>query len=307
MSVRSESRLERLLHQGVFCVTAEVVPPRSADAGAVTEQARGLVGYADAVNVTDNPTSSAHMSPLAGAALVAAAGLEPVVQMTTRDRNRLGLTSDLLGAWALGARNVLCLTGDPPQVGDHPNARSVYDLSVMELIKLAAGLRREGRLISGTQIDAPPRYFIGVADVPLAPDYTFARLEEKAEAGADFVQTQIVFDVEAFETWAERARSRGIFERMFVLAGVAVARGPKSARFIRDHLPGVTVPDRVIDLLEEAGPDAEAEGVRLTVEVVAKLKAIQGIAGIHVMGLGRMDPVRHVIESAGLMPRPGLA
>jgi methylenetetrahydrofolate reductase (NADPH) len=307
MSVRSESRLERLLDQGVFCVTAEVVPPRSADADAVTEQARGLVGYADAVNVTDNPTSSAHMSPLAGAALVAAAGLEPVVQMTTRDRNRLGLTSDLLGAWALGARNVLCLTGDPPQVGDHPDARTVYDLSVMDLIKLADGLRREGRLISGAQIDAPPRYFIGVADVPLSPDYTFARLEEKAEAGADFVQTQIVFDVEAFESWAEQARSRGIFERMFVLAGVAVARGPKSARFIRDHLPGVMVPDRVIDLLEEAGPDAEAEGVRLTVEVVAKLKAIQGIAGIHVMGLGRMDPVRHVVESAGLMPRPGLA
>jgi methylenetetrahydrofolate reductase (NADH) len=307
MSVRSESRLERLLHQGVFCVTAEVVPPRSADARAVTEQARGLVGYADAVNVTDNPTSSAHMSPLAGAALVAAAGLEPVVQMTTRDRNRLGLTSDLLGAWALGARNVLCLTGDPPQVGDHPNARSVYDLSVMELIKLVDGLRREGRLISGARIEVPPRYFIGVADVPLAPDYRFARLEEKAEAGADFVQTQIVFDVEAFEAWAEQARSRGILERMFVLAGVAVARGPKSARFIRDHLPGVAVPDRVIDLLEEAGPDAKAEGVRLTVEVVAKLKAIQGIAGIHVMGLGRMDPVRHVIESAGLMPRPGLA
>ena len=307
MSVRSESRLERLLHQGVFCVTAEVVPPRSADPGAVTEQARGLVGYADAVNVTDNPTSSAHMSPLAGAALVAAAGLEPVVQMTTRDRNRLGLTSDLLGAWALGARNVLCLTGDPPQVGDHPDARSVYDLSVMELIKLAEGLRREGRLISGAQIDAPPRYFIGVADVPLASDYSFARLEEKAEAGADFVQTQIVFDVDAFEAWAEEARSRGIFERMFVLAGVAVARGPKSARFIRDHLPGVMVPDRIIGLLEEAGPDAEVEGVRLTVEVVAKLKAIQGIAGIHVMGLGRMDPVRHVIESAGLMPRPGLA
>jgi methylenetetrahydrofolate reductase (NADH) len=307
MSLRSESRLERLLHEGVFCVTAEVVPPRSADAAQVTQQARGLVGYADAVNVTDNPTSSAHMSPLAGAALVAAAGLEPVVQMTTRDRNRLGLTSDLLGAWALGARNVLCLTGDPPQVGDHPDAKSVYDLSVMELIKLADGLRREGRLISGAQIEAPPRYFIGVADVPLSSDYTFARLEEKADAGADFVQTQIVFDVEAFDAWAEQARTRGIFERMFVLAGVAVARGPKSARFIRDHLPGVMVPDRVIDLLEEAGPEAEAEGVRLTVEVVAKLKAIQGIAGIHVMGLGRMGPVRHVVESAGLMPRPGLA
>jgi 5,10-methylenetetrahydrofolate reductase len=307
MSLRSASRLERLLHQGVFCVTAEVVPPRSADPVALTRQARGLVGYADAVNVTDNPTSSAHMSPVAGAALVATAGLEPVVQMTCRDRNRLGLTGDLLGAWALGARSVLCLTGDPPQAGDHPDAKTVYDLSVMELVGLADRLRRDGSLLSGAHIDAPPRYFIGVADVPLSPGYTFDRLEEKADSGADFVQTQIVFDVEAFEAWADKARDRGIFERMFVLAGVAVARGAKSARYIRDHLPGVMVPDRVIELLEDAGPDAESEGVRLTVEVVAKLKAIKGVAGIHVMGLGKMDPVRHVIESAGLRPRPTMA
>jgi methylenetetrahydrofolate reductase (NADPH) len=307
MTLRSESRLERLLHEGVFCVTAEVVPPRSADGGAVTSQARGLVGYADAVNVTDNPTSSAHMSPVAGAALVAAAGLEPVVQMTCRDRNRLGLTGDLLGAWALGARNVLCLTGDPPAVGDHPEAKTVYDLSVMELVGLADRLRREGTMLSGARIDPPPRYFIGVADVPLVPGYSFDRLEEKADAGADFVQTQIVFDVEAFESWAEKARERGIFERMFVLAGVAVARGPRSARYINDHLPGVTVPQRVIELLESAGPEAEAEAVRLTVEVVAKLKTIQGVAGIHVMGLGQMDPVRHVIETAGLLPRQTLS
>jgi methylenetetrahydrofolate reductase (NADPH) len=291
----------------MFCVTAEVVPPRSADGAAVTAQARGLVGYADAVNVTDNPTSSAHMSPVAGAALVAAAGLEPVVQMTCRDRNRLGLTSDLLGAWALGARNVLCLTGDPPAVGDHPETKTVYDLSVMELVGLADRLRREATMLSGARIDAPPRYFIGVADVPLVPGYSFDRLEEKADAGADFVQTQIVFDVEAFESWAEKARARGIFERMFVLAGVAVARGARSARYINDHLPGVTVPQRVIELLDNAGPEAEMEAVRLSVEVVAKLKAIKGIAGIHVMGLGQMDPVRHVIETAGLLPRQTLA
>jgi 5,10-methylenetetrahydrofolate reductase len=304
MTLRSESRLERLLHQGVFCVTAEVVPPRAADPGSVTAQARGLVGYADAVNVTDNPASSAHMSSLAGAAFVASAGLEPVVQMTCRDRNRLGLTSDLLGAWALGARNVLCLTGDPPAVGDHPRATAVNDLDVVELVALAAQLRRDGRLLSGAVIDAPPRFLIGVADVPLDPNYRFERLEQKIDAGADFVQTQIVFDVDAFEAWAQGARSRGIFDRMFVLAGVAVANSARSARYMREHLPGVRVPDRVIALLDEAGPRAESEGVRLTVEVIAKLKAIQGIAGIHVMGLGHMDAVRHVVEAAGLAPRP---
>jgi 5,10-methylenetetrahydrofolate reductase len=306
MTLRSESRLERLLHAGTFAVTAEVVPPRSADPEAVRVQARGLVGYADAVNVTDNPTSSAHMSSQAGSALVAAAGLEPVIQLTCRDRNRIGLTSDLLGSWALGARNVLCLTGDPPSVGDHPGAKQVFDLTVLELIRLAAGLRADGRLLSGAVIDPPPRFFIGVADVPLAEGYSFDRLEQKAAAGADFVQTQIVFDIDAFESWADQARARGIFERMFVLAGVAVLRGPRGASFVRDHLPGVLVPDRIMQRLEEAGPDAEAEGVRLSVEVVARLKAIHGIAGIHVMGLGKMDPVRRVIQAAGLLPRPAV-
>jgi 5,10-methylenetetrahydrofolate reductase len=306
MTIRSASRLERLLHRGVFCVTAEVVPPRSADPSAVSLQARGLVGYADAVNVTDNPTASAHMAATAGAGLVSAAGLEPVLQMTCRDRNRLALTADLLGAWALGARNVLCLTGDPTGTGDHPGAKGVYDLEVTDLIQLVAALRADGRLLSGDHIDAPPRYFTGVADVPLAADYRFDRLEQKAEAGADFVQTQIVFDVDAFERWADQARVRGILERMFVLAGVAVAKGPKTARYLRDHLPGVAVPDEVIERLDAAGPDAEAEGVRLTAEIVARLKEIPGISGIHVMGLGRIDPVRHVIEAAGLLPRPGL-
>ena len=299
--------LERLLHQGVFSVTAEVVPPRSADPTAVTVQARGLVGYADAANVTDNPASSAHMSALAGAALVATAGVEPILQLTTRDRNRLGLTADLLGSWALGARNILCLSGDPPSVGDHPQAKQVGDLSVLELIRLVAGLRTDGRLLSGAAIESPPRFFIGVADVPLARRYQFDRLEQKVEAGADFVQTQIVFDVDAFQQWAEQARVRGILERMFVLAGVAVPRTARVAHYMREHLPGVVVPDRVISLLEEAGPSAEDEGVRLTVEVVARLKAIQGIAGIHVMGLGRMEPVRRVIEGAGLLPRPAAA
>jgi 5,10-methylenetetrahydrofolate reductase len=308
MTIRSESRLERLLHDRTFAVTAEVVPPRSADPEPVRVQARGLVGYADAVNVTDNPTSSAHMSSLAGSALVATAGLEPVIQLTCRDRNRIGLTSELLGAWAMGARSVLCLSGDPPSAGDHPGAKEVFDLTVIELIGLVASLRADGRLLSGARIEVPPRFFIGVADVPLADGYSFDRLEQKAAAGADFVQTQIVFDVEAFEAWADEARRRGILDRMFVLAGVAVPRGPKSARYLRDHLPGVRVPDRIVRDLEAAGDEAQAEaaGVQLTVEVVARLKAIEGIAGVHVMGLGRMDPVRRVIQAAGLLPRPAV-
>ncbi len=306
MALRSDSRLERLLHAARrLCVTAEVVPPRSADPEAVRAQARALVGYADAVNVTDNPTASAHMSPVAGAALVAGAGLEPTLQLTTRDRNRLGLTSDLLGAWALGARNVLCLTGDPPGDGDHPDAAAVFDLDVLELIRLVAGMRDEGRLLSGATIDPAPRYCIGVADVPLSPDYDPARLEAKLDAGADFVQTQIVYDADAFAAWADRMRPRGVFERAFVLAGVAPPRGPRSLRFMREHLPGVVVPDALVERLDGADDPAE-EGVSATVEVVARLRTVQGLAGFHVMGLGHEEGVRRVVAGSGLFPRPAV-
>jgi methylenetetrahydrofolate reductase (NADPH) len=305
---RSESRLERILHAGTFAVTAEVVPPRSADGAVVTEQARALVGYADAVNVTDNPTGAVHMTPVAGSAMVAEAGLEPVLQLTCRDRNRLGLTSDLLGGWALGARNVLCLSGDPTSLGDHPEARGVFDLDVLTLIRLVATLRSEGRSLAGHELTPAPKYFIGVADLPLATRYDPARLEQKADAGADFVQTQIVYDVDAFGEWAEAIRARGLFERMFVLPGVAPPRSPRSALFMREHLPGVVVPDEVVERLEQAGPDGAADvGVELTVDVVRRLRGIDGVAGVHVMGLGQEESVRGVIAGAGLLPRPASA
>ena len=252
----------------------------------VREQAEQLVDYADAVNVTDNPTGRVHMSAQAGTAFVAQTGLEPVLQLTCRDRNRLGITSDLLGAWALGARNVLCLTGDPSTEG-----APVFDLDVMQLVELVVAMR-----------EGSTSYFVGVADTPLDGD--LARLEQKLDAGADFVQTQIVYDVDAFGAWADDARTRGILERAFVIAGVAPPRSPKSARFMRDNLPGVVVPDPVIKELERAGPEAAETGVRLTVEILDGLRAIDGIAGVHVMGLGHEESVRAVIEGAGLLPRP---
>ena len=301
--MHSESRLEAILHSGTFTVTAEVVPPRGADAEAVRSQAANLVGYADAANVTDNPTSSAHMSSVAGAHLVKQAGLEPVVQFTTRDRNRLAITADLLGAWALGARNVLCLTGDPAATGDHPDAVEVNDLGVLDLIRFVARLRDQGTLLSGKKIESPPRYFVGAADVPLAPGYDPGRLEAKADAGAGFVQTQIVYDLDALGGWAERVRPLGIFERVFVLIGVAPPRTLRSVEFMQEHLPGVEVPDAVVARMREAD-DPAAEGVAIAVEVIEGLRRIEGIAGVHVMGLGREHSVRQVIERAGLLPRP---
>jgi 5,10-methylenetetrahydrofolate reductase len=301
MTLRAESRLERVLHEDGFAVTAEVVPPRSADPGVVRAQARALVGYADAANVTDSPAASAHMSPVAGSALVAAEGIEPTLQLACRDRNRLAVTGDLLGAWALGARNVLCLTGDRIPGGD---AVEVHDLSVIDLVRFAVRLREEGTSPPEETFDPAPGYFVGVADLPLARPYDVGRLEEKAEAGADFVQTQIVYDVDALGEWTERLRPLGLFERMFVLVGVAPPRSAASARFMRDHLSGVIVPDAVIARLEGSDDPAE-EGVALTVEVVKRLREIDGVAGVHVMGLGREEAVRRVIDRSGLLPRPG--
>jgi methylenetetrahydrofolate reductase (NADPH) len=297
-------RLEAIARSDRFAVSSEVVPPRSADPRTVFLQARDLVGYADAVNVTDNPTATAHMSPVAGVAAVARAGLEPTLQLTVRDRNRLALTAELLGAWALGARNILCLTGDPVSVGDHPDATAVVDLAVIDLVRLAAQLRSEGRLLSGAVIQEPPGFYVGVADSPLAPSYDPGRLEAKIDAGASFVMTQITYDLDALLAWSEIVRARGILERAAVLVGVAPIRSAEQARYLIEHLPGVTVPPEMVALLEQAGPDAEALGVADCVRIVDRLREVPGIAGVHVMGLGREAVVRRVIEGAGLLPRP---
>jgi methylenetetrahydrofolate reductase (NADPH) len=298
------SSLERMIRSGRFCVTAEIVPPRSGSGAEVVSQARSLVGCADAVNVTDNPMSSVHMSPLAATAILARAGMEPTLQITCRDRNRLSLSADLLGAWALGARNVLCLTGDPVGIGDHSGAKVVDDLSVADLVRLAARLRDEGRLLSGLEIDSPPHFFVGVADVPLAVRYQPERLDAKIDAGARFVMTQTLYDVDAFEVWVGAARSRGLFERVAVIAGVAPLQSAKQARFVNDHLPGVAVPETIVRALEEAGPNAAGEGIRLAVDAVKRLRKTSGLAGVHVMGMGNAEAIRRVIEGAGLLPRP---
>ena len=300
-------RLAAILADGEFCVTGEVVPPRSADATSVMEHARALVGYVDAANVTDNPTASAHMSPLAGVRFVAEAGVEPTVQVTSRDRNRLGITADLLGAWALGARNLLCLTGDPLTIGDHPDAAAVHDLSVLEMVSLAKRMREEGTTLSGADIAEPPRYLIAVADLPLADAYDPARLEVKLDAGADVVMTQIAYDIDALSSWAQLMRGRGLFERAKVIVGVVPLRNAKAARFMHDHLPGVRVPPPMIadlERVEQAGDDAEEVGIGLTIDVVQGIRGIAGVAGVHLMGMGHDDVVARVVEGAGLFPRP---
>ena len=297
-------RLASLLTAGRFCITGEVVPPRSGSGDEVTRHARALVGYVDAANVTDNPVASAHMSAVAGVGFVAAAGVEPTVQLVCRDRNRLGITADLLGAWALGARNVLCLSGDPLKVGDHADARTVDDLTVTDMIALARRMREEGTTLSGAEIADPPRYLIAVADVPLADPYDPARLEAKLDSGADLVMTQIVYDVEALARWTDMVRPLGLFERAKVIVGVVPLRSAKAATFMHEHLPGVRVPAWMIETLDQAGDGAREVGLGLTIDVLQGIRGIEGISGIHLMGMGHDDVVARVVEGAGLFPRP---
>lgn len=299
-------RLAALLDAGTFVVTGEVVPPRGGDADAVRASARALVGYVDAINVTDNPQASAHMSPLAGARAVRDAGVEPTLQLVCRDRNRLALTADLLGGWALGARNVLVLAGDPVERGDDPDAAPVFDLTTEEVVALARRIRDEGTTASGATVADPPRYLIGVADVPSAEGYDPAKLEARLDAGADVVWTQIAYDVDRLEAWLDLLRSRGALERVKVLVGLVPLRSAANARFL-DGLFGVHVPDAILASLEEAGDGAEAVGVDLTVEVVRRLAGLDGVAGVHLMGIGRDDLVRTVVDRAGLFPRPAAA
>ena len=296
-------RLAALLDAGEFVVTGEVVPPRSGDGSKVRDAARGLVGYVDAVNVTDNPAASPHMSPLAGARFVHEAGAEPTLQLVCRDRNRLAITADLLGGWALGSRNLLILGGDPMEVGDHADGKPVFDLRPNEVVELARRIRDEGTTGAGAEIADPPRYLIGVADVPLSDPYDPAKLEAKLDAGGDVVWTQIVYDVDRLGEWADLVRPRGIFERAKVLVGLVPLRSLKNARFM-DGLFGVHVPQGAFDVLETAGTDAERAGLEFTIDVAQRIRRIDGISGLHLMGIGRDDLVRAVVEDAGLFPRP---
>jgi methylenetetrahydrofolate reductase (NADPH) len=304
MSEAIGGHLAALLARDAFVVTGEIVPPVGASISTVTEHAVGLVGSVDAVNLTDNPTATPHMSPVAAVAATAAAGIEPTVQLTARDRNRLGLTSDLLGAWALGARNLFCLSGDPIHVGDHPDAVVVADLDVHQVIALAKQMRVDGTTLAGVDLADPPRYLIGVADLPLSDPYDPTRLEAKLDAGADFVMTQIVYDTEALTRWAELMRARGLFERAAVILGVMPLRSARQARFMNEKLPGVSVPSSMIATLDAAGDDGPAVGLELAVSLVEDLRRIRGIAGIHVMAMGHDETTRALVARAGLFPRP---
>ena len=306
---RPHSRLEALLRAGKFAVTAEMQPSNGADPDEVRRSASELRGKVDAANCTDNPAARPHLSSLAAGALVAASGVAPVVQLTCRDRNRLALQADLLGAAALGARDVLLLTGDHVSAGDHPEAKSLYDVDSLHLLRIARVLRDDGTYLSGRTLSSRPSYFIGAVENPFAPPHDFrpVRLAKKVEAGAEFVQTQLCFNLPRLSEFIARAGDSGILDRVFVIVSVYVARSTRALRYLRDVVPGVDVPDVVMDRLDRATAERQAqEGFALALETVAALREMRGVSGVHLISIKGQESILRLIEAAGLLPRPAV-
>lgn len=289
----------QILEGGAFVITAEISPPVSCAREDVVAKARPLKGLADAVNVTDGASAKAHMSALAAAAIMVDEGVTPILQMTCRDRNRIALQSDLLGAATLGIRNFLMLRGDDPSKGDQPDAKAVFDLETRELIALAAALRDKGEIPPGRKVAHVPPLVIGAADLPVepAPGWSPAALKAKMAAGAQFVQTQFCMDPGLVARYVSRLADDGITERLKILIGIAPLRSARSARWIRDNLFGSVIPDEIVDRLEGAKDPAE-EGVRICLELLDQLSRIRGVAGAHIMAPGHDDIVPHVIGKA---------
>ena len=291
------------LTSGSFAVTAEISPPRGASIDPVTETAALLRDWVDAVNVTDNQGSNVRLASWAGSLAALHAGLEPVMQMTCRDRNRIALQSDLLGASALGIRNVLVMTGDHPKFGDHPEAKPVFDLDSVQLLWTLRHMRDQGAVLSGRALKPPPDCFLGAVENPFAPPAEFRadRLGKKVDAGAQFVQTQFVFDVAAFRNWMAQVRELGLHQKCYILAGVGAVRSRNALDFMRDKVPGVNVPDDVYRRLRAVPADqTAAEGARLAAETIVQLRDVDGVAGVHLLVAGNEQAVPGILDEAGV-------
>jgi len=299
-----ESGLVRTLLAGTFALTAEVAPPLSGARDSLLARARPLRGIADAVNVTDAASAKVSMSSLAAAAILVADGIEPVLQCTCRDRNRIALQSDLLGAAALGIRNVLVLTGDDPKAGDEPDAKPVFDLTSTDVIRIATTMREKGVVASGREIDSPPRLFVGCADTPVdpKPDWRPTGLRGKMEVGAEFVQTQLCFDIGIVRRYMARLREEGLCDRLFVLVGIGPLASARSARWMREHLFGVIIPDSIVDRLDKAA-EPRREGIRICAELLQELAEIPGVAGAHLMAPVNPSDIPIAIEESRMLTR----
>jgi len=305
--MKAGTNLEKVLESGRFAVTAEAGPPKGTSAAVVQRKGELLRNCCDAVNVTDNQTAIVRMSSLAGCVLLKQLGAEPVMQMVCRDRNRIAIQSDVLGAVALGISNILCLSGDHQKFGNHPTAKNVFDIDSIQLIQTLKNMRDEKKFLCGEDISGEVPLFIGAVANPFADPFDFrvVRLAKKVKAGADFIQTQAIYDVAKFTEWMKMVTDRGLDKQVHILAGVIPIRSAGMARYMRDYVSGVSVPDEVVARMEQA-ESAKEEGARIVLEIIEQLKEISGVHGIHVMAVGWEDIVPEIVEKAGLLPRPVL-
>jgi methylenetetrahydrofolate reductase (NADPH) len=323
----SGSNLEHVLRAGHFAVTGELGPPQSADGEEIREKAKLLKGVVDAVNITDNQTAIVRMSSIGAGTIVVQEGLEPIIQMTCRDRNRLAIQADLLGAYALGMRNLLCLTGDHQAFGNHPTAKNVFDLDSIQLVQTVAAMRDDKVFECGDAMKGQePCFFVGAAAAPFADPIDFRpyRLGKKVKAGANFIQTQLVFDIAAFKKFMEKVRELKLHEQTYILAGVGPLKSLGMASYMKKSVPGILIPDKLIERMkkvsqpwaskkkdeltkEDKRARAKAwreEGIKICTELVKELHKIEGVAGVHVMAIEWEEAVKPIVEGAGLLPRP---
>jgi methylenetetrahydrofolate reductase (NADPH) len=305
--MKTDSVLEKVFATGELAVTGECGPPRGALPDVVKDKAAMLKGYVDAVNVTDNQTAMVRMSSFGASVFLRQMDLHPVYQMVTRDRNRLAMQSDIIGAYSHGINTMLCLSGDHPRFGDHAMAANVHDLDSIQLIQTVRRMRDEGRFQGGAEIKNPPKMFIGAAANPFADPFELrvARLAKKVKAGVDFVQTQCIYNIDKFETWMQGVRERGLHEQVYIMAGVTPMKSSGMARYMKNKVPGMDVPDELVKRMEGVPKDKQAqEGIDICIESIERLREIDGVAGFHIMAIEWEEKVPEIVQRARLYPRP---
>lgn len=305
--MKSGSNLEKVLKAGHFAFTGELGPPRGANDEPIRKKAGFLKGNVDMVNMTDNQTAMVRMSSWAAGLIAIEEGLEPNYQMVCRDRNRLAMQADILGAYAHGLRNILCLTGDHQQFGDHPHAKGVFDIDSIQLVAMVKKMRDEGKFLGGDDIDVPPKMFIGAAANPFADPFPWRvhRLAKKVAAGADFIQTQCVYNMKKMREWVKQAVDMGLTEKTYILAGVTPMKALGMAKYMKNKVPGIEVPDEVIKRLQGVEKKKQAdEGIKMAIEQIEEFKEMKGVAGVHLMAIEWEHKVPEIAELAKVLPRP---
>ncbi|OQX25575.1 MAG: 5,10-methylenetetrahydrofolate reductase [Desulfobacteraceae bacterium IS3] len=308
-NVKTPSRLEKILRAGHLAVTSECGPPRGTDPEAITKKAEMIRKHVDAINITDNQTSVTRLCSLAACIHIRLMGLEPILQMVTRDRNRIALQSDILGAASFDIHNMLCLSGDHQSFGDCKQGQNVHDIDSMQLLQTVRYMRDEGKFLGGDDIKRPPRMFVGAAANPFADPFEIRvpRLAKKIAAGAEFIQTQCIYNLNKFEEWMRLARERGLTEKVFILAGLTPMKSAGMAKYMKNRVPGMDVPDEVVKRLAGVSKEKQPEeGINICVESIQRLKECRGISGFHIMAIEWEEKVPEIAERAGLYPRPVL-